>query len=390
MDYLSLESPPEPAGPRLSRTEALLASVLVHVLLILFVLYVPAKIPESVWRSLRLAPTVDAKHSSWTQALERAQQLAQMAQASPPPDGIPLQFTYVKVPNDVATEKNAAARLLSDKNRKARQEMPTPKEVRQFVRDPHSVGDSADRVAPDPRIKEGKDVPKPAPPAKVAKAGPIGEGSTDRTDGTGAGRTAASAPSEPPAPRPALRLPGPTVPLSPAGLLARAQAQSAPLRPQDRGGRDLEGSGTSGGRDGGPPLLANPDNASEYKYRLNNPGYLNSDNYGSMSFDTKGFPWGDYARTIYVIIRNNWLERIPIAVRDGHMAGYTCQHIVIQRTGTVTDMTTTHRAISPLELAARDALQASNPLPPLPVDFPDPDEGVTFCFYYNLLPDQAE
>jgi TonB family protein len=109
-----------------------------------------------------------------------------------------------------------------------------------------------------------------------------------------------------------------------------------------------------------------------------------------MSFDTQGFPWGDYARQLYVIIRNNWLERIPLAAREG-IAGFTCQHFVIAKSGGITsiDMTRTS-SVPPFNKAASDALRASSPLPPLPAGFPNPDEGVTFCFYYNMYPGEAD
>jgi hypothetical protein len=46
--------------------------------------------------------------------------------------------------------------------------------------------------------------------------------------------------------------------------------------------------------------------------------------------------------------------------------------------------------VPPFERAAADALRASSPLPPLPEEFPLTEEGVTFCFYYNMYPEEAE
>jgi hypothetical protein len=46
--------------------------------------------------------------------------------------------------------------------------------------------------------------------------------------------------------------------------------------------------------------------------------------------------------------------------------------------------------VPPFNKAAGDALRASSPLPPLPEAFPNPEEGVTACFYYNMLPGEID
>ena len=124
---------------------------------------------------------------------------------------------------------------------------------------------------------------------------------------------------------------------------------------------------------------------------FSNQGWLKGGAYGTISFDTQGFPWGDYARQIYVIIRNNWLDRIPLAAREGRLSGFTCQHFVIERSGSISSLDVTRPAsVPPFNKAASDALHASSPLPPLPSEFPDPEEGVTFCFYYNMYPGESD
>jgi TonB family protein len=121
---------------------------------------------------------------------------------------------------------------------------------------------------------------------------------------------------------------------------------------------------------------------------FDNPAYLQGGNYGTLSFDTKGFDWGDYARQLYLIIKKNWYDRIPIAAYYGQK-GKVFIRFVIERDGSITDLAVIRSSeISPFDLAAENAIRASHPLPALPSNFPKEREGVTFGFYYNLPIDQ--
>jgi TonB family protein len=114
-----------------------------------------------------------------------------------------------------------------------------------------------------------------------------------------------------------------------------------------------------------------------------NPSYLRENNYGTLSFDTKGFAWGDYARQVYLIVRKNWYDRIPIAAWYGQK-GKVFIKFTIERDGTITDVDIQRSSgVSPLDRAAENAIRASE-LPPLPRDYSGEREGVTFGFYYNL------
>lgn len=128
----------------------------------------------------------------------------------------------------------------------------------------------------------------------------------------------------------------------------------------------------------------------EFKYTFNNPGYMRGVAEGSLSFDTQDFPWGDYARQVYVIVRNNWYARYPLAAREG-IRGYVCWHFRIARDGRVGEIRLLRSSsVPPLDRAAADALRASDPLPPLPEAFPHDSEGLAYCFYYNMIPEEAE
>jgi outer membrane biosynthesis protein TonB len=383
MDFLSLEREPEPRAPLFGKTEAIVASIAIHIFIFLMLFWLPSHLPERLRVLLESKPVVVAETNPDAAAKEILTQ--PHGPEKKPPPRIPLKFTYVKIPNDTPAPKNPDARLLSDKDRRARQEMPTPPDARQFSRDPHSQGDSIDRVKPDPRLAKGPDMPKPAPPA--APKGPDTP-STGQSEGRDAG-AGEKAESEDAHIARAQGPPGEIAPASPNGLQPRpGEGTSSGAVPRTTYG------GTSGaGGSPGSPARSDSDlkQQTEYKFTFSNQGWLKGGAYGSLSFDTQGFPWGDYARQIYVIIRNNWYDRIPLAAREGGLSGYTCQHFVIARSGSISSLDVTRPStVPPFNKAASDALHASSPLPPLPADFPDPEEGVTFCFYYNMYPGESD
>src|SRR5712671_587341 len=146
MDFLSLEREPEPRAPLFGKTEAIAASIAIHVFIILMMFWLPSHLPERLRLLLEPKPVVVAERNPEETLKESLTQPHGPEKKKAP--RIPLKFAYVKVPNDTPAPKNPDAHLLSDKDRRARQEMPTPPDARQFSRDPHSQGDSIDRVKP--------------------------------------------------------------------------------------------------------------------------------------------------------------------------------------------------------------------------------------------------
>jgi TonB family protein len=123
-------------------------------------------------------------------------------------------------------------------------------------------------------------------------------------------------------------------------------------------------------------------NGSQFKF--DNPVGGLSTPTGNLSFDTQGFDWGDYARKIYWIIWTNWHSRMPPAIHTGQK-GVVTVRFVIERDGTLSEI----KILQPSGIPAYDsaaglALEASNPLPPLPENFPKQREGVTGRFLYNM------
>ncbi len=391
MQFLSLEEPVERPIAGVNRAEAVLLSVSIHLLILLIFLFAPGVVsrilPQSILALLRARPRVDDFRDAPSPAVPSVKGI------KPESPKIPLHFAYVRTPDDNAVEKNPRARLLSDKTRQARQEVPTPPRVKEISVDPHSTGDTIDRVRPDPRIAAGRDSLEPArpraaerggekgaePPARVAGAA----GAEPADDGApamgGGGPSVAEVGEDGPA-RAAGSGPGPQAGPEPAGH----SRPSGEVRMSTGTGR-LEAAAAA---DSLQRALAGE--GEESKRLFDNPGYLTPGMAtGTMSFDTQGFPWGDYARRVRIIIQNNWEDRLPLAFREG-LRGHACLHIVIEKDGTISDVQVVRpSSVPPFTRAALDAVRASSPLPPLPRDFPEDREGSSWCFFYNLLPQEV-
>ena len=111
---------------------------------------------------------------------------------------------------------------------------------------------------------------------------------------------------------------------------------------------------------------------------------------GPLSFETQWYDWGEYAASMVSRIRVNWHNVMPDLIRTG-MSGVVTIRFTIQRDGRITDITMLKSSgIPPYDFAAKQALEASSPLKPLPKDFPNPYERVTAMFYYNRPPVDAK
>ena len=133
-----------PAGRRIEENERLIA-------VSRLVLFLPHHLPESILAFFRARPApVPVAVAEIRPAPSRVTPEPPIRQPR-----IPVRFAYVKVPHDTESAPNPGALLFSDKNRRARQEVPTPPDAKLFSRDPHSVGDSIERVKPDPNKPVG-------------------------------------------------------------------------------------------------------------------------------------------------------------------------------------------------------------------------------------------
>lgn len=385
MGLLSLQDPPQEPAPKLTRAEAIFVSMGVHLVLLVLLLVLPGRLPEPLMALLRPRPPAAVPVPAAEVVVAAA---AEAAPAEPETPPIPLKFAYVRVPDDTPVERNPDALLLSDANRIARQEMETPADAEKFSIDPHSEGDSFERVKPDPNRPEGREEPgsstegerdvlaSEGEAAPESPQNPVGESGESKTDdgveiGEGSGEEG---------------LPGTRVATADNGVGGAA----------DRGGG---ATGRAAGTGGAAPAGVDPQErlrqaladvtSQEFKFTFHNPAYLRQGSYGTMSFDTQDFPWGDYARILHAKVLNNWIPRLPLAYREG-MRGYTCQRFVIARDGSISDIDPIRPSqIPPFTRAASGAIRATDDLPPLPDQFPRDSEGVTFCFFYNMYPAEA-
>jgi len=268
---------------------------------------------------------------------------------------IPLQFMTEPEPDSMAF--GDAGRQISSDPRSP--DAPPPRN-----QDPYARGNTPNRfVAP----------PAPAPPAPtpgmVSAAAPAdgaekeGEQADEPMEGEGPDKERAGTETEV-ADAGTLSKNAP----SGGGTARRGDAQ----QPQRSLREALDNLSGSGGLSGGAPL------------RFDNPvGGLTGPS-GGLSFDTKGFDWGPYARKIYWIIWSNWTRGWPPAARAG-LAGISTVRFRIHRDGTISGIIVLDSSgTEAFDTCATLALEASSPLPPLPPEFEKESEGITARFLYNV------
>ena len=104
----------------------------------------------------------------------------------------------------------------------------------------------------------------------------------------------------------------------------------------------------------------------------------------AIQFDTKGVEFGPWIRRFVAQVKRNWF--VPYAAMS--LRGKVVITFFVHRNGAVTDVTVIGPAnVDSFNLAARNALLASNPTEPLPPEYPDDKAFFTVTFYYNESPD---
>ena len=102
--------------------------------------------------------------------------------------------------------------------------------------------------------------------------------------------------------------------------------------------------------------------------------------------DTQGVDFGPYIKSILPIIRQNWIIGLPeSAYPPIWKAGKDSIDFTILKNGQVSGMVW-HSGSGDIALdrAAWGSIIASNPLPPLPKEFPGPNLGLRLNFYLNM------
>jgi TonB family protein len=99
-------------------------------------------------------------------------------------------------------------------------------------------------------------------------------------------------------------------------------------------------------------------------------------------FDTQGYDLGPWGNHVVGIVRRNWI--VPVAAELG-LKGIVAISFKVDRNGKILNPTIiSGSGVPSFDQAALQALQISNPFPPLPPDFPRDNLPAVFRFYYNI------
>lgn len=310
-------------GPSVTTREAVLGSLLTHACIIIYVLLFPGTFapgPPLVHR-----PAEDEQR-------------------------IPVSFQ--------APEQEQPSLALGDSGRMKSSEPRPPTAPPPTNNDPYSVGNTRNRFVAPP-------LPAKTTAAMEPGAGPLpkNEGASSPAD-TQAEQTGAQ--GQPDEGAPDGPETGGAVPTAPGA------GNTAPQRGSRDGTlRDALGRMSMGMSGGGAPL------------KFDNPRGGVSGPMGGLSFETKDFDWGPYARRIYWIIWSNWMRGWPPAAWAG-LKGTVGVRFRIWKDGHISGIEVmTPSGTEAFDTCATLALEASSPLPALPADFTKESEGITARFLYN-------
>ena len=216
-------------------------------------------------------------------------------------------------------------------------------------------------------INRKAQAPRPAP--KPSNPLPFSRGeTTERTE---------SAPDER-ARGPETQLPPTTEPPKP-----QPEEQIAKVLPPASTGlrREVETSRPAPGRLG--DALRNLDRYVQNQ-TFNNPQGGQNDPGSSIQFDTKGIDFGPWIRRFIAQVKRNWI--IPQSAMVDH--GHVVVQFTVHRNGQITDLAIVQPSANPsFNRAAYNAIAGSNPLEPLPPEYPTPAiSPFTVTFFYNEQP----
>jgi len=125
--------------------------------------------------------------------------------------------------------------------------------------------------------------------------------------------------------------------------------------------------------------------------------YAKGDNFGNLQggrnlpvdpfidFDTKGVDFGWWLARFKARVREKWEPLIPPAAMTMH--GHVVITFFVHKDGRITDVTVIKpSSVNGFTVAARGAILTSNPVLPLPTEYPDERAFFTVTFFYNEFP----
>lgn len=133
------------------------------------------------------------------------------------------------------------------------------------------------------------------------------------------------------------------------------------------------------------PLRSGLRNLQQYvqNQTFNNPSGGAKDPGSAIQFDTKGVEFGPWIRRFVQKVKRNWF--VPEAAFSFH--GRVVLQFNIHRDGHITDLVVAQPSdIEAFNRAAFNAILGSNPVEPLPAEYPDDKAFFTVTFYYNESP----
>ncbi|MEW6319963.1 MAG: TonB family protein [Acidobacteriota bacterium] len=116
---------------------------------------------------------------------------------------------------------------------------------------------------------------------------------------------------------------------------------------------------------------------------FDNQGGRQTQQFGPLQFDSKGVEFGPWVRRFIAQVRRNWF--VPYAAMS--LRGHVVITFNVHKDGTLTDVTVVKpSSIDSFNIAAANALLASNPTEPLPPEYPADKAFFTVTFFYNESP----
>jgi TonB family protein len=119
------------------------------------------------------------------------------------------------------------------------------------------------------------------------------------------------------------------------------------------------------------------------KETFDNPQGGQKDPGATIQFDTKGVEFGPWLRRFVSRVRRNWF--IPLSAMTMH--GHVVLQFNIWKDGHITDVSVVQPSgLDSFNNAAYNAILSSNPVDPLPPEYPSEKAFFTVTFYYNEQP----
>jgi len=264
--------------------------------------------------------------------------------------------TFLELPPDEQkVTRRPDTKILSDKDRIATSKAPqiNRNELRKLLQSPHPGQPGANIQAPPAQsaTPQNQAAQNPAPPAPQENQ--QGFSQPQASDQTARLQT-------PPQTRP---VPNFNTPMTAGSAIEQAERAAAANRGYSGSGQAGDG-GLTRGRNGAAAGLAPAE----------------------ILTDTMGVDFGPYITRILQVIKQNWIIGLPpSAYPPIWKAGKDSIDFTILKNGQVTGMVW-HSGSGDVALdrAAWGSIMGSNPLPPLPKEFPGPNLGLRLNFYLNM------